>query len=247
MLPTWPMVARQLEVDAAGLARREPDLAPVPFLGHHLGADAGRAAHLRAARDLELDVVDRGAERDEPQRQVVARLDVGVARRQHGVADLQPVGAEDVALLAVRVVQERDARRAVRIVLDARHLGGDAELVAAEVDDPEAALVATAPEARGDATVVVAAARPGQRRGERLLRACSPARARRSPGRRGRGVPGVMALCGRRPMLRPLRRTRCSGRRRSSRRPSSSWSACRRTGPCASPCRARSRCGPTAR
>src|SRR3954464_2009776 len=107
-----------VEVDAAGLAPRQPDLAPVTFLGHDLRARPGRAAHLRAARDLELDVVDRRAERDEPQREVVPRLDVGVARRDHLVAHLEPVGAEDVALLAVGVVQERDAGGAVGIVLD---------------------------------------------------------------------------------------------------------------------------------
>ena len=42
----------------------------------------------------------------------------------------EAVGREDVALLAVRVVEERDARRAVRVVLDRRDLGGDADLVA---------------------------------------------------------------------------------------------------------------------
>jgi len=100
--------------------------------------------------------VNRRAQRDEAQRQVVAGLDVGVARRQHRVADLEAVGAQDVALLAVDVVQERDARRAVRIVLDRRDLGGHAHLVAAEVDEPEAPLVAAAAEAAGDAAKVVA-------------------------------------------------------------------------------------------
>ena len=50
--------------------------------------------------------------------------------------------------------------RAVRfgIVLDRRDLGRDADLVALEVDDAVALLVAAAAEARGDAAVVVAAA-----------------------------------------------------------------------------------------
>src|SRR4051812_30904210 len=63
-----------VEVHAARLARRQAHLAPVALLRHHLGARPGGPAHLRAARDLELDVVNRRAQRDEAQRQVVARL-----------------------------------------------------------------------------------------------------------------------------------------------------------------------------
>jgi len=64
--------------------------------------------------------VDRGAERDAPERQRVARDDV---RRRAGDdlgADLEAVRREDVALLAIRVVQEGDPRGAVRVVLDVR-------------------------------------------------------------------------------------------------------------------------------
>src|SRR6185503_13784996 len=48
-----------VEVDLAGLTRRQPHLAPVAFLRHQLRARPGGTAHLRAARDLELDVVNR--------------------------------------------------------------------------------------------------------------------------------------------------------------------------------------------
>ena len=74
------------------------------------------------------------------------------------VADLEALRRDDVALLAVGVVQQRDARRAVRVVLDVRHLGRHAVLVALEVDHPVAALVAAALMTRRDAAVVVAAA-----------------------------------------------------------------------------------------
>src|SRR5262245_1641517 len=158
-----------VEVDPAGLARRQPDLAPVAFLRHHLRAGPGRTAHLRAARDLELDVVNGRAQRDEAQRQVVARLDVRVARGQHLVADLQAVVAEDVALLAVGVVKQRDAGGPVRIVFHRRDRGRHAQLVAAEVNQAVTALVAAAPEPRGDAPEVVAPARLVHRVGERLL------------------------------------------------------------------------------
>src|SRR6185295_9844677 len=84
--------------------------------------------------------------------------DIGEAAGQHLVAHLQAVGREDVGLLAVSVVEQRNTRRAVRIVLDGGHHRGHTDLLATEVDDAIAALVAAATEAAGDATVVVAAA-----------------------------------------------------------------------------------------
>ena len=86
------------------------------------------------------------------------------------VADLETLRRDDVALLAVGVVQQRDARRAVRVVLDVRHPGRHAVLVALEVDHPVAALVAAALVTRGDAAVVVAAALARDRLDERALR-----------------------------------------------------------------------------
>ena len=77
----------------------------------------------------ELDGVDDRTDRDVAQRQVVARLDVGAGAGLDAVALLQLVRREDVALLAVGVVQQRDARGAVRVVLDVRDLGRHAVLV----------------------------------------------------------------------------------------------------------------------
>ena len=86
------------------------------------------------------------------------------------VADLQALRREDVALLAVQVVQQRDARGAVGVVLDVRDLRRHAVLVALEVDDAVAPLVAAALVARGDAPVAVAAAVLLERRQQRTLR-----------------------------------------------------------------------------
>ena len=137
------------------------------------------------------------------------------------VALLELVRRDDVALLAVGVVQQRDAARAVGVVLDVRDLGRDAVLVvASEVDQPVGALVPTALVPGGDPAVRVAAALAVQRADERLLRrrpsdlgevgdaASAAARRRRlvltdahaclltplsSPGRRTRRSPGSPA------------------------------------------------------
>src|SRR3954454_2121432 len=158
-------------VDVADLPGRHAQLRVRPVLGHQLHAGARRPRDLGAATGAELDRVDHGAGGDVAQRQVVADLDVGLRPRLHRVALLQAVGGDDVALLAVDVVQQRDAARAVGVVLDVRDLGRDAVLVVApEVDQPVGALVPAALVARRDPTVRVAPALAVQRTDERLLR-----------------------------------------------------------------------------
>src|SRR5207249_1257748 len=128
------------------------------------------APELSPAALAELHVVHRRAERDVRQRQAVARLDVRLRAGLDLVADAEPDRRQDVALLPVRVVEERDPGRAVRIVLDGRHPGRHALLLALEVHEPVEALVPPAPVPDGHPAEVVPAARLAQRRGERGLR-----------------------------------------------------------------------------
>ena len=126
------------------------------------------------------------------------------------VALAQPRRRDDVALLAVGVVQQRDPRGAVGVVLDVRDLGRHAVLVVAtEVDEAVGALVAAALVPGGDPAVVVAAALAVQRPDQRLLR--------RGPGDLDEvGHAGAAAARGRRlvladsPCLSSLSSCRCS-------------------------------------
>src|SRR5215471_9587127 len=125
------------------------------------------------------------------QRQAVPRADVGARAVLHPVSLPQPLRAEDVALLAVGVVQQRDARGAVRVVLHVRDLGGHAVLVrAAEVDQPVGALVTAALVPGGDPAVHIPPAPGVDRADERLLRLAAgdlgEVRAARAPPARGR-------------------------------------------------------------
>src|SRR5205085_1758603 len=88
-------------------------------------------------------------------------LDVRVLARDDLVAHLQAVRREDVRLLAVCVVEERDARGAVGIVFDRRNGRRHADLRALPVEDAIALLVPTATEAAGDAAMRIASAGPG--------------------------------------------------------------------------------------
>jgi hypothetical protein len=108
--------------------------------------------------------LDQRAGRDVAHREVIARLDVGVRPGLHNVALLETLRGDDVALVAVKVMQQRDIRRAVRVVLDVSDLGVDAVLVVAtEVDHPVGALMATALVPGGDAAVGISAAGAVQR------------------------------------------------------------------------------------
>src|SRR3712207_2126595 len=153
------------------LARGQAQRGHAALLGHQLDARAGRAAELAAAPWLELDVVHERADRHHRQRHRVVERDVGPAAGLHGHAHAQPVGREDVALLAVPVVQERDVGRPVGVVLDRGHAGGHAVLATAlEVDLAVQALGPTAAVARRLAAVGVAAAGLLEALDEGLLR-----------------------------------------------------------------------------
>src|SRR5579884_560057 len=146
------------EEHAAHLARRQPQRRVAAVLRDELHARAGRARHLAALPGLQLDVVHERARRDVLERERVPRLDVGADARLDDRADPHAGRREDVALEAVRVVQQRDPGRAVRVVLDRGHLRGHPVLRPLEVDEAVAALVAAALVARRDPARVVAAA-----------------------------------------------------------------------------------------
>src|SRR5690606_5355240 len=159
------------DVDQADLAGRHAQVGHLALLGEQLHRGAGGAGELGAAAGTQLDGVQRRTHGDVAQGKVVARLDVGPGTVLDAVALVQATRRENVALLAVRVVQERDARGAVGVVLDVRDLRRHAVLVVTtEVDHSVGALVATALVADGHTTGIVTAALAVQGTDQRLLR-----------------------------------------------------------------------------
>src|SRR3954454_13394955 len=154
---------------AAHFAGREPEHAVPVVLRDELDTRPGAPRHLPALAGLQLDVVHERSGRDVLERERVAGPDVcagaGLDRRAH----TQSRRREDVRLRAVGVMEQRDPRRPVRVVLDRGDLRRHAVLLALEVDHAVTALVPTALVARRDASVVVPAALLGQLLGQRLL------------------------------------------------------------------------------
>src|SRR6185436_8231499 len=158
------------QVDVADLTGGHTQLGVGAGLGHQLHLGAGRPGDLGATTGAKLDRVDDRSDGDVLHRKAVAGFDVGARTTFDLVALRELVRAQDVALLAVGVVQQGDTRGAVGVVLDVSDLGDHAVLVVAtEVDQPVGALVTAADVTRRDAPGVVAATALVERADQRLL------------------------------------------------------------------------------
>src|SRR5208337_521025 len=94
-------------VDAADLTTGHTQRCVGALLAEQLDARPGRPRQLGATARPQLHGVDQGTGRDIAQRQVVARLDVGVGAGFHHIALRQALRRNDVTLLAVEKVKQR--------------------------------------------------------------------------------------------------------------------------------------------
>src|SRR3954468_19202586 len=157
-------------VHQALFARVQPQDDVILVAGDDLGVGAGGTRDLPALADLHLDIVDDGADRHVAERHDIAWLDVDIVAGNHAVARGKPLRRQDVGLLTIRILDQRDERGAVRIVFEPLHGRRYVDLVALEVDHPVGLLVATATEANRDAAGIVAAAIADLAFGQRLDR-----------------------------------------------------------------------------
>ena len=146
-----------VHADLAHFAGRHTDGRESALLRHELRGVARGADELRTLARVHFDVVDNGTHGDVRQRQSVARLDVGALAGNDHITGGETDRSEDVAALAVGILDQRDVGAAVGVVLQAEDLRLDVALVALEVDDAVLLPVAAAVMTNGDAAVVVAA------------------------------------------------------------------------------------------
>src|SRR5690606_16307901 len=158
-------------VHAAGLARAQPQGHVGALTRGDLRPAAGRAHELAALPGLHLDAVHRRAHRDVLQLERVARLDRRIVAGDDRRALLDVLRRQDVAPLAVRVLHERELPTPAPVGPEPLAHPRHAVLVAPEVHQPVALLVAAALVPRRDAPRVVAPALAvllGQQRIQRL-------------------------------------------------------------------------------
>src|SRR5690606_11729094 len=152
------------------LAARQADLSVATFLRQQLRRNASRTRQLPAAARQQLDVVNLRADRDVANVERVSGAQFRPFAVGDAIANLQAQRRDDVALLAIGVLQQRDTRRAIGIVLNRNDLGGNVKLIPLEVDDAVTTAMTTATMAHGEATAVVATTALAQRFGQRLFR-----------------------------------------------------------------------------
>src|SRR5579871_306259 len=147
-----------LRQHAPHFTRRQLQQRDAAFFRNQLCLRSRRARHLGALAGLQLDIVDNRAGRHVLHRQGITQQNIGSRTGHHFLPDLQPVGLNDVPLLAIGVMQQGDTRRAVGIVLDGCDHSRDAKLIALEIDHPVGLLGAAADESRSDPPGAVASA-----------------------------------------------------------------------------------------
>src|SRR5689334_17919809 len=92
------------------LARWQAKLGIITLFRHQLRAHTRAAHQLAAAPARQFHVVNGGTGRDILQGQSIANLDVGLWPRHHPIAHFQTERGDNIALHAIQVMQERDAR-----------------------------------------------------------------------------------------------------------------------------------------
>ena len=222
-LPTTPDGGPALRPDPAALAAGEPERHQFALARRKLGARPGAARELRPAARFQLHGVHHGTDRDAVQGKRVAHVHLGIRAALHDRTYREVARGQDVALLAVVVVEQCYVGGAVGIVLDRRDRRWHAVLAPLEVYETVAPLVPAADVAGGDAAVVVAPAGFVQLGGKLLLRLVL----RHRVARQNRGVPAARAgrpVASRRHSRPP--RTVLYGRHRPASRRPSSRSAC---------------------
>src|SRR5262249_42698121 len=144
-----------INVDEPHLTRGQLDVRVRAFLCNQLGGSAGASRHLRALARSQFDIVNRRAEGNVAQRQRVADEDIGFGACDDRHADFQSDWLKNVPSFAVRIAQQSNESRSIRIVLDRFDLRRYSDLVAAKIDDAIVLFVSTAAMTHRQLAIVV--------------------------------------------------------------------------------------------
>src|SRR5713226_669061 len=140
----------------ASLAGRQLHKREVAFLAQQLRRAARGTYHLPAAPGIQFKVMHHRAGRNVLELQRIARKNVRALAGRNRRAHFQSHGMENVAFLAVSIVEQCQVGAAIRVVLDGRHFRGHSEFVAPEVHLAVGLFVAAAAVPDHDFALVVA-------------------------------------------------------------------------------------------
>src|SRR4029077_5148701 len=104
------------------------------------------------------------------ERHRIAGLHVDLKAGDHLVSGRQTLRGDDVGLLTIRILNERDEARAVGIIFQPLDLARNIELTTLEIDDSIGLFVTAAAEAHGNPASIVASTLLGLANSQRLHR-----------------------------------------------------------------------------
>src|SRR6266404_2817493 len=159
-----------INCELADFARRQLDQRQVAFLAEQLRGSSRCAHQLAATAWIQFNVVHHRARRNVAKLQSVARKDVSVLAGIDRRANFQTHRMQNVALVAIGVVQQRDVGAAVRVVFNGFDLGRHTVFIAAEINLAVLLLVAATAVPYGNFALVVTSARALFRFQETLFR-----------------------------------------------------------------------------
>jgi hypothetical protein len=148
-----------IDVNLSGLTGPQTYRGVRAFAGRHLCRTTGRPNELSAFARLHLYVMDERADRDASNRQAVARLDRRILSTHYRRAVSDALRRQDVAALAVTILDQCQMSTAVRIVFNALDNTRNSVLVALEINNSISLFVTTTTVTNRNPAIVVAAAR----------------------------------------------------------------------------------------
>src|SRR5205823_12798709 len=105
-------------VNQPDLSGGEADMSPVLGFSQQLRTLTGTSNKLSTVSRSQLDGVNDRASRDIDERQSISRQNFRPRPAGNACPHLELAGSQNVALLAVLILKQRDARRPIRVVLN---------------------------------------------------------------------------------------------------------------------------------
>jgi len=154
--------------DRAHLTGRQNQNRPSVVAGNQPCRGTRTTGELAALADVQLDVVYVHSRRHILERHRIAHLRLDTGPALHDLTGRQPQRGKNVPLFAVRIFNQRNVTRAVRIVLDRRHRRGNAIPISFEINSPVNPTRTTTAVPRSNSAVVIASAMLGKTLAKRL-------------------------------------------------------------------------------
>ncbi len=93
---------------------------------------------------LKFDIMNQRSDGDVRERQAVARADFGLRSGKERITDLDPERSDNVAFLAVGIIQQGQARCPVGVIFNRRDPGRDVLLITLEIQNADIAPIPAA-------------------------------------------------------------------------------------------------------